>query len=167
MVSIQRSSRATGEPPAASARVSAGLDLAQDALDHRGVELRLGGEVMEERRLAEADRLGDLAQADAGEAAPREQRLGGVENLLARRDVSAATDRILPTDRSVEHYRSNGRLSIDMWRAAACRRCGWAGDGRRASRAHRRETRCYGASSQRSASIAAMQPVPAAVTAWR
>ena len=87
-----------------------GLHLAQDALDHRRVELRLGGEVVEERRLAEPDRVGDLAQADAGEAAPREQRLCGIENLLPWRELSSSGSHF-PTDRSVEPYRSNGRES--------------------------------------------------------
>jgi len=38
---------------------------------------------MEERRLAQARRLGHLAQAHAREAAAREEGLGDLENLLA------------------------------------------------------------------------------------
>src|SRR5690242_13758743 len=65
---------------------------------------------MEERRLAEPDRIRDLAEADAGKAAAREELLGSIENLLARRALSGDGSHF-PTDRSVEAYRSVGRMS--------------------------------------------------------
>ncbi len=46
-----------------------GLDARENARDHRRVELGLAVEVVEERRLAEADRFRDFGEADAGEAA--------------------------------------------------------------------------------------------------
>src|SRR5690606_29729009 len=59
-------------------------ELREQPLEHGQVELGLAAEVVEERRLAEPRRLGDLAHADALEAAPGEQHLGDVEDLVAR-----------------------------------------------------------------------------------
>ena len=69
--------------------------------------------MVEERRLPEAGGLGDLAHADAGEAAAREQVLRGVEDPVPRANLD---DCCFPhtTDRSVYNYRSIGRLSIEI-----------------------------------------------------
>ena len=54
------------------------------ALEHRGVERFLAGEVVVEARGGEADRGRDVAHRGAREAALGEQGLGGVEDAVAR-----------------------------------------------------------------------------------
>ena len=113
--------------------------------------------MVEQGRLAETGRLRDLAQPDAGEAAAREERLGDLEDLLARaRRCALGTAHRLParpigrreklTDRSV------GRQALGLHHldgpetrraAASARRRGpparsaCARDGRGAARAPR------------------------------
>src|SRR5262249_25687346 len=65
----------------------------------------------EERRLAEPDHLGDLAQADAGIAALGEQRLGGVEDLVPGALLACGGWLHHPTDRSGPLFRSVGEVS--------------------------------------------------------
>src|SRR5690606_23608921 len=70
-----------GRALARERRLEALVELREQPLEHGQVELGLAAEVVEERRLAEPRRLGDLAHADALEAAPGEQHLGDVEDL--------------------------------------------------------------------------------------
>ena len=115
----RRSCRSSGRaaPPASRrrpARASAPPRSRQDALDHRGIELGLGGEVMEERRLAEArpprrSRSCRRRRSRAARTAPPRRR-GSCRAAWIPRRVT----RIDPTDRSVELYRSIGRLSRSL-----------------------------------------------------
>ena len=78
----------------------------EPALEHRGVERLLAGEVVVEARRREADRGRDVAHRGAGEAALREQRLRGVENAVAgdgRLSHSAG-----PRDERTFVYRAKG-----------------------------------------------------------
>ena len=115
--SVDDACRASGRsapaasPPAASAARQRALDVVEDAPDDRGVELRLAREVVEQRRLAEPDRLGDLAHADAGEAAAREERLPRRRGSCRVTRFPGCLSCAIPTDRSVDLYRSTGRLS--------------------------------------------------------
>jgi hypothetical protein len=85
---------------------NAPLDLTEDPLYDGGVELGFAAEMMKESRFSQRNRLGNLAQADAGEAAPREQRFCGVENLFPRGDFGCE-GRHEPTDRSVDRLPIN------------------------------------------------------------
>jgi hypothetical protein len=59
-------------------------------LEHAAAQLVLGREVIEERRLSDADRLRDVAQRRPHEAARREQPCGVLEDLLGDVDAGGA-----------------------------------------------------------------------------
>src|SRR5262249_56823071 len=93
-----------------------------------GVELRLAAEVMEEGGLPESDAFGHLGEPDAGKAAPGEEALRAVEDLVAgrlpelrhlRRHRPSVRYRI--PDRSVESQDRSRRTPESLHAGAAAR----------------------------------------------
>ena len=60
------------------------LHRAADALDERHAEVFLAREVVVDRRLADADAVGEVLVAEGVEAPPQQDVLGEVEDALAR-----------------------------------------------------------------------------------
>jgi len=86
----------------------------QHLLEHAAPELVLGGEVVEQGRLADADRLGDVPQRSAHKAAGREQPGGLLQDLLGNVGASGTIGRhVGPTSRSDSAYHSVERPSTD------------------------------------------------------